>query len=111
MRRIPTIKAKRQPRGLTPSSLCSLDSMSDEVDAAYEGGGGGSGSVTARYNVKTYGAIGDGATNDAAAIQDAVDACVAAGGGTVQFPRGIYRVNTGIAVRASEVVNTTTLGL
>lgn len=35
------------------------------------------------YSVTKYGAVGDGATNDAAAIQSAIDACNAAGGGRV----------------------------
>ena len=38
------------------------------------------------YSVKNYGAIGDGKTDDAAAIQKTIDACVAAGGGTVLLP-------------------------
>lgn len=47
------------------------------------------------YNVLDYGAVGDGATNDAAAIQAAVDACSAAGGGRVLLPGGkVYRSGT-----------------
>ena len=40
------------------------------------------------YNVLDFGAEGDGQTNDAAAIQEAIDECTAAGGGTVLVPAG-----------------------
>jgi hypothetical protein len=40
------------------------------------------------YNVLDFGATGDGQTNDAAAIQRAIDACTAAGGGRVLVPAG-----------------------
>ena len=37
-------------------------------------------------------AVGDGVANDTAAIQCALDAAAAAGGGTVYFPKGVYLV-------------------
>lgn len=39
-----------------------------------------------------YGAIGNGIANDLAAIQSAIDDVVAAGGGTVFFPEGEYKI-------------------
>src|SRR5437763_13047820 len=48
-------------------------------------------SPDAVFNVKNIGAKGDGTTNDAAAIQKAVDAANTAGGGTVEFPGGTYK--------------------
>src|SRR5256885_13641044 len=42
------------------------------------------------YNVKTFGAKADGKTIDTPAINKAIDAAAAAGGGTVFFPAGNY---------------------
>ena len=52
--------------------------------------------VSPRYNVKTYGAAGDGTTDDSRAIRLAVEAAEPAGG-TVFFPAGTYLVATGIS--------------
>lgn len=41
-------------------------------------------------NVRGYGAAGDGERADTEALQAAIDACAAAGGGTVYFPAGTY---------------------
>jgi hypothetical protein len=42
------------------------------------------------YDVRSFGAVGDGKTDDTAAFQKALDAAGAAGGGTVHAPRGNY---------------------
>ena len=39
------------------------------------------------YDVTAAGAVGDGKTDDAKAIQQAIDRCSAEGGGRVLFPR------------------------
>ncbi len=41
-------------------------------------------------NVKDFGALGDGATNDSPAVDKAIAAANAAGGAVVQFPAGTY---------------------
>ena len=42
------------------------------------------------YNVRDYGAVGDGRHLDSKAINQAIDAAAAAGGGTVYLPAGSY---------------------
>jgi polygalacturonase len=42
------------------------------------------------YNVRSFGATGDGKTLDHTAINKAIDACAEAGGGTVYLPAGTY---------------------
>ena len=57
------------------------------------------------FNVLDYGAVGDGEANDTAAIQRAINAAVANGGGTVYFPKrangdtGYYRITNGLLVK------------
>ncbi|MDD2763523.1 MAG: glycosyl hydrolase family 28-related protein [Opitutaceae bacterium] len=42
------------------------------------------------FDVRAFGAAGDGRTLDTGAINQAIEAAAAAGGGTVYFPAGIY---------------------
>src|SRR5215471_13684880 len=42
------------------------------------------------FNIRAFGATGDGKTLDTAAINKAIEACSKAGGGTVYFPAGTY---------------------
>ncbi|WP_339147514.1 MULTISPECIES: glycosyl hydrolase family 28 protein [unclassified Sutcliffiella] len=42
------------------------------------------------YNIRDYGAIGDGKTSNTIAINQAIDECAAEGGGTVKIPAGIW---------------------
>src|SRR5262249_27003879 len=46
------------------------------------------------FNVRAYGARGDGTTDDTAAIQATITAAAAAGGGVVFIPAGTYLVCT-----------------
>jgi hypothetical protein len=48
----------------------------------------------ATFNVRDHGATGDAKTLDTAALNKAVEACAAAGGGVVQFPPGRYLTAT-----------------
>lgn len=46
------------------------------------------------FKVRAFGALGDGKTKDTAAFQKALDACQAAGGGTVLVSEGYYLIGS-----------------
>jgi len=52
------------------------------------------------FNVKDYGARGDGTFNDTASVRDAIYAAGQAGGGIVYFPRGRYHLSNTLAIPA-----------
>lgn len=51
------------------------------------------------YNVRSYGARGDGATDDTASIQAAIDAATADGGGVVYIPTGTYVLTSAVVLK------------
>src|SRR5258706_11108921 len=53
-------------------------------------------SNTFTLSARDFGAVGDGKTDDTLAIQSAVNAAVAAGGGAVYLPAGVYLVSASI---------------
>lgn len=57
--------------------------------------------AAATFNVRDYGATGNGSTNDTPAIQRAIEAAAAAGGGTVLFPSGTYQSRNTIHLRSN----------
>lgn len=56
------------------------------------------GDLNGYMNVKDFGAKGDGQTDDAKAIQDAIDACYK-NGGIVYIPAGMYRMKSGVLIK------------
>lgn len=66
------------------------------ADAA--AGADGAAAPGSAVDVRAHGATGDGRTDDTAAVQRAIDAAHAAGGGTVLFPPGTYVV-TSVGIR------------
>lgn len=61
-------------------------------------------------NVKDFGAIGDGITNDTAAIQAAVNWTAGANRGTIYFPIGSYVVSSPITLNYNGALNIRLLG-
>jgi hypothetical protein len=57
--------------------------------------------AAATFDVRDYGATGNGSTNDTPAIQRAIDAAAAAGGGIVLFPSGTYQSRNTIHLRSN----------
>jgi len=51
------------------------------------------------FDIRQHGARGDGVSNDATAIQATIDACSAAGGGTVLVPAGVTFLAGSFALR------------
>jgi polygalacturonase len=63
------------------------------------------------FNVRNFGAVGDGKTIDSPAIQRAIDAASEAGGGTIYFPGGVYasysirlKSNTGLYLEQGAIL-------
>lgn len=50
------------------------------------------------FNVKVFGAVGNGVSDDSAAINIAISACSAVSGGTVFIPRGTYYIGSSITM-------------
>ena len=64
------------------------------------------------YNVRHFGAVADGKSNDTEAINRAIDACTIADGGTVFIPSGVYAIgsihlksNVTLAIDAGATLN------
>ncbi len=55
------------------------------------------------FNVKDYGATGDGSHDDTAGIQGAITAAQAAGGGTVYLPSGTYKTTATLLISAASM--------
>jgi len=87
------------------NAIETLDADSGNIN--YNQGGTGAQTRTVEsklrdtVSVKDFGAVGDGVVDDTAAIQAAIDATVAQGGGTVYFPAGTYKVTSVITTPTS----------
>jgi Pectate lyase superfamily protein len=93
--------SRRKWLGLTPtiaaasvgSGLLAGRVLADEPKAAPPGGEESlRGAKT--YNIRDFGAQGDGKTLDTAALQAAIDSCHQERGGTVVVPAGVFVIGT-----------------
>ena len=55
------------------------------------------------FNVKDYGALGNGIADDTAACLAAIAACAAAGGGIVYVPPGVYLISSTLLINHSDI--------
>ncbi|MFI6600030.1 CBM35 domain-containing protein [Nonomuraea sp. NPDC050536] len=60
--------------------------------------------AAATFNVKDYGATGNGSSNDTAAINSAITAAANAGGGIVEFPAGTYKSANSIHMKSNVTI-------
>lgn len=72
---------------LAAAALLPMDASAAERTPATDLG-------TRVYNIRDFGAKGDGKTLDTAALQAAIDACTREGGGTVLVPAGTFVIGT-----------------
>ncbi len=54
----------------------------------------GSSATVASFNVRDFGAVGDGTNKDTVAFQKALDTCAVSGGGEVLVPAGNYLIGS-----------------
>ncbi len=79
-----SVKFMKTPAALFALSCCIVYFAASAPPAL------GAGPEPKIFDVREFGAIGDGTSLDTGAIQKALDACRDAGGGVVKFPPGIY---------------------
>lgn len=63
-----------------------------------------------QLDVTDFGATGDGTTNDTTAITNALDAVAAAGGGTLLFPPGTYRIGSILPFKSNTIIRGASTG-
>jgi hypothetical protein len=90
-----------QKTGLDADVSAAVNSGSSSTRTALDGRyatrpGNSKNALTGWYHADGFGAVGDGTADDTAAIQAAIDAAGAAGGGRVYLKKGTYKVTAGL---------------
>jgi hypothetical protein len=67
------------------------------------------GATSTELNLRDFGAVGDGVTNDGPAFQAAFDALAAAGGGTLFVPEGKYAITTPVSKNFAGLASSITI--
>lgn len=91
-------KAPTPAPGDSDTSIATTGFVTTAVASVAAAGGTG---LYVSVKQAPYSATGNGTTDDSAAVQAAVDAVSAAGGGTVYFPRGTYLLNSSITMKSN----------
>lgn len=83
-------------QGIVSTQNTRIQAINNFANSAYAKANSASSGTTAYpYNVKVYGALGNGLTNDTTAVTSAINALTTAGGGCLFFPDGNYPINMG----------------
>ena len=86
------------------------DTVTDATNVAYTPAGTGAVTTDVQrklreaVSVKDFGAVGDGVTDDTAAIQAAIDAVSSANSGVVNIPAGVYKTSAELTLDTQGVV-------
>lgn len=88
--------------GAVVAALASAPLLASAAQAAVPAPATGAHPAAAKvFNVKSYGAKGDGSTNDSGAINNAITAANSAGGGIVEFPSGSYKSQNTVHLKSN----------
>lgn len=88
------VLTRRQWLGNAPAGAIALGLLGSRPMAAQSTHASGNDLGARVYNIRDFGAKGDGKTIDTPALQSAIDACTRDGGGTVLVPAGTFQIGT-----------------
>jgi polygalacturonase len=88
------VVTRRQWLGNAPAGALALGLLGSRAVEAQPARGSGNDLRARVYNIRDFGAKGDGQAMDTSALQAAIDACTRDGGGTVLVPAGTFQIGT-----------------